>query len=409
MLTSRFHRVRDRHRDRSLGQSMVEFAIVFPVILLLLMVAIDFGRVYLGWVNLQNMTRIAANFAANNATDFATNDAATITRYRSQVRNDATASNCQLLDTAGNPTADAPLPTFSGFGMGDTATVEFDCQFSIITPVIKNIFDNGLLRVSASSAFPVKSAIIAAHNTGGGGGGGGTAVTASFSCAPTSGAIPLAVICSDESGGNPTSWNWVVSKNGTTVFTSGLQDFPFTLTDTGAYDVTLTVDNALGQPDDSTRIGYLHADVPSVVAFDADKYSGKAPLTVNFIDQSSNNPTTWAWDFDGNGTTDSTQQNPSHQYTQPGSYNVTLTVTNAAGPASLTKLGFINVDVPDCLVPSMTGKKRNVSLGLWTTAGFTQANFHNAPGAPNGNFTVTFQSITAGSSVPCTSVIEVNG
>jgi PKD repeat protein len=149
--------------------------------------------------------------------------------------------------------------------------------------------------------------------------------------------------------------------------------------------------------------------VPSVVAFDADKYSGKAPLTVNFIDQSSNNPTTWAWDFDGNGTTDSTQQNPSHQYTQPGTYNVTLTVTNAAGPASLTKPGFINVGVPDCLVPSMTGKKRNVSLGLWTTAGFTQANFHNAPGAPNGNFTVTFQSITAGSSVPCTSVIEVNG
>ena len=86
-----------------------------------------------------NTARIAANFAANNATDFATNDAATITKYRSQVRNDATASNCQLLDTAGNPTTDAPLPTFSGFGMGDTATVEFDCQFSIITPVIKNI------------------------------------------------------------------------------------------------------------------------------------------------------------------------------------------------------------------------------------------------------------------------------
>ena len=46
---------------------MVEFALVFPVILVLLMVAIDFGRVYLGWVNLQNMTRIAANFAANHA------------------------------------------------------------------------------------------------------------------------------------------------------------------------------------------------------------------------------------------------------------------------------------------------------------------------------------------------------
>ena len=186
--------------------------------------------------------------------------------------------------------------------------------------------------MSASSAFPVKSAMIAAHNTGGGGGGGGGHGV--LLLRPDEWRHPPCCRLLRRVRGQSTSWQWVISKNGVTVFTSGQQDFSFTLTDTGAYDVTLTVDNALGQPDDLTRIDYLHADVLSVVAFDADKYSGKAPLTVNFIDQSSNNPTTWAWDFDGNGTTDSTQQNPSHQYTQPGSYNVTLTVTNAAGPAS---------------------------------------------------------------------------
>ena len=35
---------------RSLGQSLVEFALVLPMILLLMLIAIDFGRVFLGWV-----------------------------------------------------------------------------------------------------------------------------------------------------------------------------------------------------------------------------------------------------------------------------------------------------------------------------------------------------------------------
>ena len=45
---------------------VVELALVLPVVLLIGVVAIDFGRIYLGWVNLQNMARIAATYAANN-------------------------------------------------------------------------------------------------------------------------------------------------------------------------------------------------------------------------------------------------------------------------------------------------------------------------------------------------------
>ncbi|MDG3547182.1 PKD domain-containing protein [Methanobacterium formicicum] len=51
------------------------------------------------------------------------------------------------------------------------------------------------------------------------------------------------------------------------------------------------------------------------------------PLTVQFTDQSLGLITGWAWDFDGDGVTDSTQQNPTHIYTKPGTYPVTLTVT----------------------------------------------------------------------------------
>ena len=41
---------------------------MIPILLFLTLIALDFGRVYLGYINLQNMARIAANFAANNPT-----------------------------------------------------------------------------------------------------------------------------------------------------------------------------------------------------------------------------------------------------------------------------------------------------------------------------------------------------
>jgi hypothetical protein len=53
-------------RSRARGQSLVEFALILPILLLLALIAVDFGRVYLGWINLQNEARIAADFAANN-------------------------------------------------------------------------------------------------------------------------------------------------------------------------------------------------------------------------------------------------------------------------------------------------------------------------------------------------------
>jgi PKD repeat protein len=398
------HRLLTRLRG-SRGQSLVEFSLVVPLLLLLCMVAIDFGRVYLGWVNLQNMARIAANYAANHATEFATGDTATLAIYQQQVLNDAKANNCEL--PLAGATETAPAPTFSGYDVGDTATVALDCTFNVATPIISNILGSQLT-VSASSQFPVKTGIIASSNSGGGGGG-GTAVAASFSCTPKSAPVPMPVQCTDESGGNPTSWSWEISQGGVTRFSSTSQDFSFTLTDPGTYDVRLEVDNALNQPDFLLIGGYLTATNGAVVDFTSDTNSGDAPLAVQFTDTSTNSPTGWAWDFDDNGSVDSTQRNPSHTYTQPGTYGVTLTVTNAQGQTSVTKPGYIVVSVPDCTVPSFTGKKRNQAQGLWSGQGFT-TQVQDAPGAPNGNgYTITFQSITPGSVVPCDSSILVSG
>jgi PKD repeat protein len=61
--------------------------------------------------------------------------------------------------------------------------------------------------------------------------------------------------------------------------------------------------------------------------------SGTEP-TYNFTDQSTGNPTSWAWNFgDGNS---ATGQNPTHTYSQAGTYTVTLTVTDANGCTNTT-------------------------------------------------------------------------
>lgn len=81
--------------------------------------------------------------------------------------------------------------------------------------------------------------------------------------------------------------------------------------------------------------------VAPVAAFSADVTSGTEPLTVTFTDASTNTPTSWFWTFGDGGT--STLRNPVHIYSDPGTYTVSLTVTNAAGSDTETKTGYITV------------------------------------------------------------------
>ena len=114
--------------------------------------------------------------------------------------------------------------------------------------------------------------------------------------------------------------------------------------------------------------------------------------------------TAYDWTFGADEGT-SNQQNPTYTYSTPGTYSVTLTVTYPTGPVSVTKT--ITLGSALCPVPSFDGVKRNDAQALWTGSGFT-GNVSNGPGAPNGNYTIRSQSITADSDVPCNSNILVN-
>ncbi|MCP3919871.1 MAG: PKD domain-containing protein, partial [bacterium] len=76
--------------------------------------------------------------------------------------------------------------------------------------------------------------------------------------------------------------------------------------------------------------------------FSGSPTSGTAPLSVSFSDLSSGDVTSWSWDF-GDGNT-STAQNPSNNYTLPGTYTVALTATGPGGNDTETKTDYVTVN-----------------------------------------------------------------
>jgi PKD repeat protein len=65
----------------------------------------------------------------------------------------------------------------------------------------------------------------------------------------------------------------------------------------------------------------------------------------NFLDFSTGQPTAWAWSFPGATPATSTLQNPQNIcYNAPGTYDVTLTVTNGSGSDAQVLVGYITVD-----------------------------------------------------------------
>jgi len=85
------------------------------------------------------------------------------------------------------------------------------------------------------------------------------------------------------------------------------------------------------------------SDPAPIAAFTADVTSGEPHLTVQFTDQSQNDPILWSWDFGDYGS--STEQNPTHTYDEEGIYTVSLEVRNNYGQDTETKTGYITIAI----------------------------------------------------------------
>ena len=82
-------------------------------------------------------------------------------------------------------------------------------------------------------------------------------------------------------------------------------------------------------------------NVAPTADFAASTTNGPANLNVNFTDLSLNTPTSWLWDF-GDGTFTNIQ-NPTHQYSSTGTFDVTLICLNSEGSSTNSKPNYITV------------------------------------------------------------------
>jgi len=193
---------------------------------------------------------------------------------------------------------------------------------------------------------------------------------ADFSAPQTSGKIPFTVQFQDATFGTAQSYRWdfgdgVTSTEATpthTYTTAG--DFTVTLTATGSGGATKRI-----------RQNYFHLTDPGTPIPDADfiasPRNGVVPLRVEFTDTSTNNPTSWYWEFGDQ--TWSVEQNPIHVYSGAGRYTVRLTVSNDGGEDSETQTDYIVVESsfppgeitqfgPHVKVNTIEGSLQNIQL-----------------------------------------------
>jgi PKD repeat protein len=161
----------------------------------------------------------------------------------------------------------------------------------------------------------------------------------------------------DLSIGSPTAWSWTF-EGGTPPTSDDQHPQNIQYIEPGNFSVSLTVTNNLGS-DTKTMEDYITAGYAPVAEFVADETEITVGTTVSFEDLSIHDPETWSWVFPGGTPATSAEQNPEVKYNIAGDFDVELTVTNAFGESTVTKVEYIHVAVG---VNDISGTRPEISL-----------------------------------------------
>jgi PKD repeat protein len=159
-------------------------------------------------------------------------------------------------------------------------------------------------------------------------------VRANFYARPLRGAAPLDVRFYNISTGDLTDREWDFGDG----FTNDTRDsITHTYSNPGIYTVRLTVSGP-NVSDTITKTAYIWVDQPEPplqAEFSASGRTGIYPREVRFRDRSAGNITDWYWAF-GDGT-NSIEPDPTHEYSFPGIYTVSLTVSDSSTDETSTE------------------------------------------------------------------------
>jgi Flp pilus assembly protein TadG len=342
---------------------VVEFALVLPIFLALLLMAVDFGRLFFTYIQVSNAAREAAAYGATQPTDTVGMQARAVQEKNSQSQGEGALD--PISTSCANPggTTIACSSSPGGAGAGNTLTVTVRQPFRFLTPLINDMFGNSFgMTASATTAVFVS----AVGGTGGAPGTCGPPTNATFTVV----ASGLDIIANPD-GSKPdtgvctiSGYNWDYGDGETDVGSS--IPVAHTYASAGTYTVTLEVTNQGGSltairtvtvppatptstptPTPTSTATATPTPTPTPTAapcalptVNFSWTSGSPRRNVTFTDLSTAPAgcpiSTWLWTF-GDGSPNSNAPNPFHSFpSNNGSWGVTLTVTNSTGPRSVT-------------------------------------------------------------------------
>ncbi|MBS1253227.1 MAG: hypothetical protein MAG451_02276 [Anaerolineales bacterium] len=136
-----------RAPHRQEGQSLVELALLLPVLMLIFAGVLDLGRAFQAYITVANAAREGARYAAfhmNDCTDIELKP-----NLRSRVANEAAGSNIDL-STAATIVRLEPPCSPENYSPGDPVSVIVEHSFQLITGLI---FGSDTIMISASAAM----------------------------------------------------------------------------------------------------------------------------------------------------------------------------------------------------------------------------------------------------------------
>jgi gliding motility-associated-like protein len=227
---------------------------------------------------------------------------------------------------------------------------------------------------------------------------------AQFSATPLIACANDDVQFTDASTGNISDWEWQFGDGGTSLLPNPIYNY----TDTGYFSVTLIVSNNFCR-DTLRKTKYIYINPP--IARFLKFASCDTPFLRRFVDQSVL-PITYAWTFGDGGT--STLASPTHIYTNPGLYNITLTVTN--GSCFHTKKDSVYITAPNpgfAINGNSFCKRANVVFTATNIDPVTIVSYLWDFGDGNSFTTTiptaTYSYSTAGAFTPTLTITDANG
>jgi len=323
-------------RKRSRGQALVEFALVLPVFMLLLLIAVDFGRLFFSNIEINNAAREGASYAAQFPTDATGIQTHVLQETNAQAQRGAGAVSAPTVtckDSTG--TTIACSSSTGGTGPGNTVTVSVTEPFTFFTPLMNGFF-GGSFNMGASA-----TAVVLGYAASSG------ATPPPGTCSPPTASFTVVVnaltITTDPSASTPNSgvcnisgYNWDWGDGNADVGTASATNHTYSAN--GTYTVTLTTTNQGGTTTATRSVTVGTVTPPPCTVPVASFTYTKSSKTYSFTDASSvadpvNCPiTAWSWTF-GDGTS-SNAQNPTVTYKSANTHTVTLIATNSAGASA---------------------------------------------------------------------------